>query len=64
MTTETKSGVITFCCDQRGCRKNFESGEDEFRAAWADAREHGWVNAQGATGWKHYCPQHKHIVGD
>lgn len=64
MTTEVKEGITRFNCDQKGCKKNYESDE-EFRAAWVEANDSGWVNSHsGANGWRHYCPDHKHIVGD
>jgi hypothetical protein len=55
--------LVRFVCDEPKCRANYESGEG-FRSAWAEARAHGWVNAESRGAWTHYCPEHAREYGD
>lgn len=65
MTVEKRSGLFTFNCDGPRCHANYESDDADFRAAWAEAQDDGWVNAINADDtWSHYCSKCKHIVGD
>lgn len=69
MSTKRVDGVVVFNCDGRPrCRVNFEGESEDFRTAWQEAREAGWVNAvsypRGAETWEHYCPRCKSQVGD
>lgn len=65
MSVEREESLTRFTCDGDGCRKNYE-GVDGFSSAWAEARAHGWVNAQDVLTeiWYHYCPKCKLELGD
>jgi hypothetical protein len=55
MTVHREYGNITFECD--ACPEIFESGTDDFHAAYADAKHHGWKAIKTAGGeWEHRCP--------
>lgn len=70
MSVEQEKSLTRFTCnggrDRRGvlCRMNYE-GVDGFSSAWAEAKVHGWVNAQTSDGeWQHFCPSCKRELGD
>ncbi len=65
MSNERRSGMLVFNCDGPGCHENVEYDSGDFRAAWYEAQDAGWVSAiNGDDTWSHYCPACKHIVGD
>lgn len=66
MTSRIESKLVTFNCDGPKCHANYQGDhKQDFRSTWAEAVEHGWVNAINVDDtWSHYCPKCKHIVGD
>lgn len=55
---------MTFFCDTRGCIGNYDADSDDFRVAWAEAREYGWVTSVSGTVWSHHCPTCAKKLGD
>lgn len=52
---QVKGGSVAFSCD--GCPETEEPEADDFKEAWAELREKGWVTFQIRGGsWAHYCP--------
>jgi hypothetical protein len=68
MSHEMVDGVLHFNCDSKGCHKNFECDAGEFRAGWAEAKAHGWVNSCSYKGnistWLNFCPKCARELGD
>lgn len=57
-------GGLTFFCDTRGCRNNYDADSDDFRVAWSEAREYGWVTSVSGNNWSHHCPACAKKLGD
>ena len=57
-----KTGVMTYDCDQPGCRVNYEARAHSFKDAWRDAQSAGWVYVpvfeMGISKPQHFCPRH------
>ncbi len=50
---------ITYICDE--CGDEFEANEgDDFRQAWEDAKDAGWVCYKDGDTWKHKCDECRH----
>lgn len=65
MSTDNRTGVLHFCCDEPGCRANYECDEDlDFREGWAEARRAGWVNSVVRGEWRYHCPKCARELGD
>lgn len=64
---QRKGNYYTFSCDQPGCHVNYQGEPGLFKAAWRDAREHGWVHVpqyeDGVSSACHYCPEHAKQFG-
>lgn len=57
-------GGLTFFCDTPACIGNFDADSDDFREAWGEAREFGWVNSVSGDVWSHHCPECSKKLGD
>lgn len=52
---DRQHGFIVFACDS--CDESFDSGEDDFAEAWAEAKREGWCARKVAGEWLHGCPK-------
>lgn len=64
MSSSRMNGVVVFDCDKMGCKKNYEASTNDFRAAWVEASDDGWVNAEIDQTWQHFCPEHSWMTGE
>lgn len=59
---DRKTRIHTFNCDEKGCHRNYEGASDEFKQAWREARDAGWVYVpqyvDNISRAAHYCPFH------
>jgi hypothetical protein len=63
MSSEYKDRVLFFNCDTKGCHKNYECEQGQFRDGWRAAQAEGWVYLPDTTQGnisraKHFCPEH------
>jgi hypothetical protein len=54
MSSERQGGIVVFHCD--ACPEHFESDTRDFREAWDEAKEEGWVAFKVGDEWCHHCP--------
>lgn len=61
MTVERQYGKIIFTCDveqSARCEEQIETGETDFTAALAEAKQDGWtVHRKADGGYMHCCPR-------